>query len=177
MDSEPQTQPDPQPETKPAAPPVGRRILLGLAVVLGSALIWALALWAVRRWAGALPVIGFFLPIAAIGLPAFFAAALAYRWRLWQPVVWSTVGYCLGSGIATAIDQAQYLQSQGTSPAFGQLAQTVLVHAATLTVFGPATPGPWMQYWGNLLWVVVAVASGLYGIETYRGRGPLDRKR
>ena len=132
-------------------------------LVLGLALLYALTLSLVRYFAPAIPPpFGLFAALPAAGLPAFFAAPLAYRWKLPQPLVWVGIGYCLGSGIATAA-----LLGGGEAPA--RYLETALVHALSLTVLAPATDGGYLPLWGNLLWLAVAVVLGSYGLDAYRG--------
>ena len=137
--------------------------LRGLGLVLASGVVWALLLWPVRYYQPVIPFpFGLFAMVLAAGLPAFFAAALAYRWRLPQPVVWAGAGYCLGSGIATAI-----LMGPGETP--GRYLQVAAAHAASLTALMPEAGGGLGLALGNLLWLAAAVIVGMYGIDAYRG--------
>jgi hypothetical protein len=135
--------------------------LRGLGLVLGTAAVWALTLSLSRYYAVPFPL-NLFTSIAATGLPAFFGAALAYRWRLPQPLVWTIAGYCLGSGISTAV-----LMGPG-EPASRYLLVT-LAHAASLTVLAPAQGGGYVPLVGNLVWLLTSVFLGRYGLEAYRG--------
>src|SRR5436305_867278 len=103
------------------------KALRGLALLLCGSLVSAALLVPVRYFALPLPF-SFFAPILAVGLPAFFAAPLAHRWRLPFPIAWSVLVYSLGSGIATGILLI------GTP---GERLTGGLVNAASLTILGP----------------------------------------
>jgi hypothetical protein len=142
--------------------------LRGAGLLLGSAAIWTGTLWLQYHHGPAFPL-GLFTLIAAIGLPAFFAAALAYRFRLPQPVAWAVAGYCLGAGLFTAVNMpppqplARYLS-------------VALAHAASLTILAPATDGSFVPLPANLLYLSIAVFTALYGVDAYRGpRNPAPR--
>ena len=137
------------------------KVLRGFALLLGGSLASAVLLVPVRYFALPLPF-SFFAPILAVGLPAFFTAPLAHRWRLPFPIAWSVLGYSLGSGIATG---TLLIGSPGERFSAG------LVNAASLTLLGPAG-----LYLGNLLWLIAAGMMGYYGLETYQGRGPVPRE-
>jgi len=144
------------------------RWLRGLGLVLGGAAVWTPLLWAARYYALPFPF-GLFAPVLACGLPAFFLAALAYRWRLPLPVAWAAAGYCLGSGVATAI-----LMGDGEPPA--RYVEAALTHAGSLTMLAPAVGGGSIPLVGNLLWLAVVVIVGIYGVETYQKGRPAPRR-
>ena len=139
--------------------------LRGAGLVVGCAAVWTATLWLSRYYLVVGPA-AIFTTMAAVGLPAFFAGALAYRWRLWQPPVWPAAGYCLGSGLATAA-----LIGPGEPAA--RYAEAALTHAASVTVLMPSVGGGFVPAWGNLIWLAGVVVIARYGIDAYRGDAPL----
>ena len=137
--------------------------LRAVGLVLGGAAVWSVTLWLARRYPVEPPT-AVFTTVAAVGLPAFFGGALAYRWRLWQPPLWLALGYCLGSGIAVAALMAPGL-------ALEQYASAALAHAGSLTVLVPAPGGGVQPWWPNLVWLAGVVVITLFGIDAYRGGG------
>jgi hypothetical protein len=135
--------------------------LRGLGLVVGAGLVWTLTLW-LNHTFNALPFpFSYLALILAVGLPAFFAAPLAYRWRLPWPVVWSTVGYCLGSALNLALTLEPGIP-------FSRHLQVAAVHFATATLTLPLVDGSFAPALGNLLWVVCAVVIAQYGLDAYR---------
>jgi hypothetical protein len=143
------------------------KALRGVGLVLGGALAWVVTLRLATALALAYPL-GLFVQVAALGLPAFFAAALAYRWRLPQPLIWTVAGYCLGSGLDTAFSYVEFCRSTGEAWSVGRCAQAFAMNALSLGVEEPVAGGGFAPVWGNMLWLATVIAVGLYGIDTYR---------
>ena len=144
------------------------KLLRAVGLVLGGAVVWSITLWLARRYPVEPPA-AIFTTVAAVGLPAFFGGALAYRWRLWQPPLWSALGYCLGSGVATAALMPPGQTLEGS-------VRVALAHAGSLTVLVPDPVGTLRPWWANLVWLAGVVIIALYGIEAYRGGGPVQKQ-
>jgi drug/metabolite transporter (DMT)-like permease len=145
--------------------------LRGAGLVLGAAAVWTLALSLTGHSPMPLPL-GIFTAIAALGLPAFFAGPLAYRWRLPLPEAWAAAGYCLGSGAATAV---LYLLATRGEPVVRYL-QVALAHAASLTILMPLGEG-FTPQWVNLIRLAIVVVIARYGVEAYKGDRPRADQR
>jgi len=143
---------------------VGSRWLSGLGLVVAAALLRALLLAAYRYYQGTLPFpLNLLAMLAAIGLPAYLVGIVASRRQLPLPPAWAVAGYCLGSGVATAV-------LMGAGETAGRYALTALAHAASFTVLVPAVGGGFVTVLENLLWMAVVVVTAIYGAESRQGR-------
>ena len=145
--------------------------LRAFGVVLGGALLWAVTHEVLRRVAVPFPL-SLVALLVAKGLPAFVVAPLAARWRLWQPALLTTVGYCLGSGISTALSSQAFVEERGMMMPLSHYAEVGVVHALSLTLMVPLHPRGYTFDPGNVLWLAAVFMMAGYAMETVGGKRP-----